>query len=337
MKKKLLIFLLAVSAAAGCSETDGQSAAGKPAEKAETAEMADSAVAFADTKKEKQIPAVETPITEESGFKFTHIHGLGIAAEDEAVYVPSHRGLKIFRNGRWSKGAGAPHDYMGFSMVDDGFYSSGHPAAETELADPFGIVRSTDHGESLALLDLFGEVDIHLMAAGYHSHTLYVVNPQPNTRMDYAGVFYSEDDSATWTQSQAEGLAGRLTSIAAHPEDGGVVAIGTDKGLFLSENFGKSFETVSDMPTTAVAFTADGRLLAASTEKDPIIMSYHPDSGKQVILHIPKPDSASKITYLAADDERLFFATSAKNIFMTEDAGASWMQIADRGIALNIR
>ena len=343
MNKKLLVLFLSLSAAAaGCSDTAEQLNAEQRTD-TRPEETAEPAVALADTEKEQQKAEqdnADISSAEKSGIELTHIHGLGITEDSEGIYVASHNGLKTFENGTWSRGAGAPHDYMGFSVVDDGFYSSGHPAEKSDLADPFGIVHSGDMGESLELLGLDEEVDFHLMAAGYRSHALYVVNPQQNTRMDVAGIFYSVNDAKSWTQSAAEGLSGRLLSIAAHPDEEGVVAIGTDKGLFLSENYGKTFEPVGEVPVTSVAFSADGRLFAGSTAEEPVITAYHLGSGKETIFQVPELEKKGTIIYLAAgeaDEGHLLFSTSAKDIYMTEDNGETWIQITDDGKALNLR
>jgi hypothetical protein len=35
-------------------------------------------------------------------------------------------------DGKWKEAPGEMHDYLGFSMADNGFYSSGHPAPGTK-------------------------------------------------------------------------------------------------------------------------------------------------------------------------------------------------------------
>src|SRR3546814_19465798 len=40
------------------------------------------------------------------------------------------------------------HDYMGFATTREAFYSSGHPAAGSNLINPFGLIKSTDAGKT---------------------------------------------------------------------------------------------------------------------------------------------------------------------------------------------
>ncbi|MBN2981809.1 hypothetical protein [Cohnella algarum] len=91
---------------------------------------------------------------------------------------------------------------MGFSMVDDGFYSSGHPARGSKKKNPFGIVKSTDEGRSLETLTLYGEVDFHGMSVGYKSHTIYIFNLEPNSAIETTGLNYSTDEAKSWTMSE---------------------------------------------------------------------------------------------------------------------------------------
>jgi len=76
----------------------------------------------------------------------THVHGLGYSADGKRIIIPSHFGLAIYESGKWSKAPGPEHDYMAFSVTASHIYSSGHPAAGTNLVNPFGLLRSKDGG-----------------------------------------------------------------------------------------------------------------------------------------------------------------------------------------------
>lgn len=89
--------------------------------------------------------------------EFTHIHGLGFTADGEKAYIPAHDGLRVFENGEWKnveKGEGQLHDFMGFTMTSEGFYSSGHLSIQSNYENPFGLIKSIHEGESLELLNL---------------------------------------------------------------------------------------------------------------------------------------------------------------------------------------
>lgn len=277
--------------------------------------------------------------SEESGIELMHIHGLGFSGDGSGLYVPSHDGLKVFQNGSWSEAEVEENDYMGFSMVDDGFYSSGHPGPESSLENPFGIVKSTDMGETLEKLDLYKEVDFHGMAVGYNSHAIYVINPQPNSRMDQTGLFYSTDDTKTWSRSEMTGLQGSIFSIAAHPTDEGTVALGTEEGAFLSTDHGQSFDELSNSPTTAVAFTPAGELVAGNVSDEVALTIFEGETKEPKNFSIPSIEQENAISYIAVnpeDENHISFSTSNKDIYETRNAGESWNQIAEQGTGLDL-
>lgn len=106
---------------------------------------------------------------ESESVSFPDIHGLAFTDNGQQLYVPAHDGIKVFENGSWSVADIEKNDYMGFSKVDDGFYSSGHPSPGSNRKNPLGVVKYTNTDEKLEPLDLYGEMDFHGMAVGYRS------------------------------------------------------------------------------------------------------------------------------------------------------------------------
>src|SRR5690606_15855763 len=134
------------------------------------------------------------------------------------LYFASHSGPKIYRDGEWFETADNFYDYMGFNAVDEGFYSSGHPSADSDLPNPLGIQRSIDGGETLEEIAFQGEMDFHVMAVGYNSHDIFLLNPAKNSLLE-AGFYKSNDKGESWEPVSAAGLAGEVTSLALHPAD----------------------------------------------------------------------------------------------------------------------
>lgn len=64
----------------------------------------------------------------QSAVTLTHVHGLAYSGDGKRLMIPSHHGLALYENGKWSKAPGPQHDYMGFSGTATRLYSSGHPA-----------------------------------------------------------------------------------------------------------------------------------------------------------------------------------------------------------------
>lgn len=277
--------------------------------------------------------------TGEGAVEFLHIHGLGITNDGTEIFVPAHDGLKVFEDGVWTNAPGEAHDYMGFSMVDDGFYSSGHPGDGSTLKNPFGVIRSIDMGETFEMLDLYGEVDFHGMAVGYNSHAIYVMNPQPNSRMDETGLYYSVNETKKWTKSDAAGLEGEAAAFAVHPTQEGTVVIATSTGVFVSNDYGQTFNTILDTPATAVSFSQAGELFAGTYLNGAGIVKINIGTGDETIFALPEINAEDAISYVAVnpqDQNQVVFSTFEKDIFLTNDEGEEWEQIADKGIGISV-
>ena len=266
-----------------------------------------------------------------TGVEMPHIHGLGFSADGRQLFVPAHDGLRVFTDGTWQIPDVPVHDYMGYAQTDDGFYSSGHPGPSAELANPLGLVRSTDGGKTLATLGFAGESDFHLLGAGYQNHAIYVLNPMANSRLP-VGLHYSLDDGKNWKQSTMQGVTGQPIQIAVHPTQANMVALATEGGLWLSSDHGNTFERIGPAgPVTAATFSPDGaRIFFGSTT-----LSVYDIGGKQVkALQTPSLDARDAIGYVAISPvrpEEVAIATLERNIFRSIDGGQSWGQLARDG------
>jgi hypothetical protein len=263
-----------------------------------------------------------------------HVHGLGFSSDGKRILIPAHDGLIAYEKGRWVTPEGAKHDYMGFSPVNDGFYSSGHPAPGSDLKDPLGIVKSTDEGKSLQMLGLQGETDFHIMAVGYNSHVIYVINPQPNSKMDATGLYYSKDEGETWTKTEMKGINEEPTSLAVHPTNESVVAIGIPTGVYLSKDYGNSFEkVVSEGQATALYFNKQGELFVGGYQNQAYLQKMDITNKKAEQLPMPAL-SGDAIAYFAqnpSNDSQMTFVTFNKDVYISNDQGLNWKKIADQG------
>lgn len=263
-----------------------------------------------------------------------HIHGLGYSVDGERLLMPAHEGIVAFSEGHWSQGPGEKHDYMGFSAVDDGFYSSGHPAPGSDKKNPFGVVKSTDEGKSFQTLAVYGESDFHLMGAGYKTKAIYVINPQPNSQMKSPGLYYSKDEGKTWTRSGMQGMAGDPAAIAVHPANDAVVAIGTEQGLFVSQDSGQNFEKLSDARVTSLFFNERGSLFIGSYRAPAASLLQFDIENKQTVeMNIPAltEDAVAYFAQNPQNPNELAFATFKSDVFISGDSGETWTKIADQG------
>src|SRR5260221_11508179 len=180
--------------------------------------------------------AVATPVAAQ--VTLMHVHGLAYSPDGKRLMIPSHHGLAIYENGKWSKAPGSQHDYMGFAATSKFLYSSGHPAAGSGLVNPFGLLRSRDGGKTWDKLDLDGESAYHLLATSWRTNAIYVWNAAANSRMPRAGLHYTLTDGLTWNAASAKGVDGAPFAVAVHPDDGKGVALATSKGVYESSEEG---------------------------------------------------------------------------------------------------
>lgn len=268
-----------------------------------------------------------------------HIHGLGFTSDGKQILIPAHNGLVSYSDGKWGNVDTPKNDYMGFQMVDNGFYSSGHPGPSSTLQNPIGIVKSSDLGKTLTKLGFEGESDFHGMAVGYKTHAIYVINEQTNTKLNSSGLFYSTDEAKTWTKSTAAGLNEEPTALAVHPTDEKTIAIGTKSGLLLSKDFGNHFEKLlPDLLITSLNFGEKGELLVAGANSPNLININLSTTVKQEIK-LPPLDQDDAVSYIAQnpqDANEVAVATFKKDVYLSKDSGLNWTKIADKGNGISL-
>jgi len=275
------------------------------------------------------------PASASSGVTLMHVHGLSYSVDGKRLFVPSHVGLAIYSEGRWSKAPGPEHDFMGFSATREGMYSSGHPAPGSSLRNPFGLLKSTDGGRTWEHLGLAGEADFHVMAASYGAPIVYAYTPIPNSRMSRPGIYYTPDDGKTWTASGGKGLSGRIAALAVHPSLAGVLAAATESGVYVSEDRGDSFAAAAAGPqATSVAFDLDGAHLwfggyrnAATLTR----MELKTRKGEPIPIPAMTKDAVAYIAQNPANRRQYAIATFTRDVYLSSDAGKTWKQIAARG------
>lgn len=267
----------------------------------------------------------------------THVHGLAYSPDGKRLMIPSHHGLAVYEKGKWSKAPGAQHDYMGFSGTATNLYSSGHPAPGSALVNPFGLIRSRDGGRTWDKLGLEGEIDFHLLATGWNTNAIYVWNPAPSSRMRGPGLHYTLNDGFAWRPAKATGLEGDPHALAVHPHSAATVAVATSKGVYLSRDSGGRFAPVaSDAEGLAVFFDIDGKRLWYSAFDGQPRLAHAPLGGgavTQVKLPALPEDAVAYIAQNPAARNEYAIATFGRSVYLSKDAGRSWLEIADRGKA----
>lgn len=277
------------------------------------------------------VPAWPTP-----AMTLRHVHGLVFSEDGRTLMIPSHDGLALYRDGRWTKAPGPAHDYMGFTGSRQALYSSGHPAPGSELPNPFGLLRSRDGGKTWERLGLTGEADFHLMAASHETGAVYVFNAAPNSRMPAAGIYWTANQGMIWRRANAGDLEGRIFALAVHPKKPEIVAVGTDRGLFISRDHGNRFARSGvAAPVTAVAFDLAGeRVWFGAFDKKAMLARLRIDGSPVAPLSLPPLGPRDAVTYIAqnpANRGQWAIATAARDVYLTTDGAKSWRQLAADG------
>jgi hypothetical protein len=268
--------------------------------------------------------------------KIEHIHGIGYPGNDEGLYIASHHGLKIYKDGEWLETTDENHDYMGFQGVEDGFFASGHPAEGSDLKNPLGLVKSTDSGKTLDKIAFYGESDFHFLSASYQDNVLYLINEEPNSELE-RGVYVSKDRGGAWEPVELNGLeANSLGMIAVHPEKGGTLAMSTREGVFVSDDYGRTMTKAGDFQmVTAAAYSKENLYIApVEHEKIKLVRLAIEQQGAQEELPIPNLKYDNPITYIAADPKqegRIAFITILNDLYESEDSGKTWKQLLVNG------
>ncbi|MDP3760652.1 MAG: glycosyl hydrolase [Ramlibacter sp.] len=276
-----------------------------------------------------------SPVRADLPVTLTHVHGLSYSADGKQLLILSHNALSVYADGRWSKAAGPAHDYMGYSVTRDALYSSGHPAPGSGLTDPLGLIKSRDGGQTWQQLGLAGESDFHMLATSYATNAVYLLNPQPNSRMKQAGIYYTLNDGLKWTRCAAKGLDldPQLHGLAVHPTDAAFVAAGTDDGLYLSGDSAESFERlVGGKRVLAQNFDLDGQHLWFSTYAGKAALARIALKAGAKAEDIPIPAlKEDAVAYIAQNPVRraeIAIATFKRSVFLSKDQGRTWTQIA---------
>ncbi|WP_144036073.1 F510_1955 family glycosylhydrolase [Sporosarcina koreensis] len=266
----------------------------------------------------------------------SHIHGMGYINGDDDLVIASHAGLYAYGADGWTETNQMKNDYMGFQAVDDGFFASGHPAVNSDMKNPFGLMKSTDKGATFDQLAFYGEIDFHYLGAGYGSNAVYVYNETPVPGLP-GGLNYTLDEGETWSAAAMEGFeASTLSNVAVHPTRPETVALGSQEGLFISEDAGDTFTRLGDMDgVTYVVLTEDGGFFAAmDSDERPSLWKF--ENGGGTVTGVPLgPEIRTPIQFIAVSPEStetLDVATFDNSIYRLK--GAAWEPIAEDGTLL---
>jgi hypothetical protein len=209
--------------------------------------------------------AVESP-QEVAPAALTHIHGLAFDPGQDALVVATHGGvyrLDIRETPAAVTGpvGGLDIDAMGFTLVGDVSYASGHPGPSTPgtFGSPsLGLIRSEDGGVNWSNVSLTGSTDFHdLSVSESRISRIYGLAGSALAR--------SDDGGTSWTNVATI----EARDILSPASDAETLFATTPEGLMVSRDAGATFSPVPDSPPLyllADAGTAQGGLVGIDTE-----------------------------------------------------------------------
>lgn len=178
----------------------------------------------------------------EQGVPSDHVHGVAFNPADDKVYLATHDGLFRYDDTGPVR-VGPVIDLMGFTMAGpDHFYASGHPGPGVDMANPVGLIESTDAGETWSTLSREGQTDFHTLTA----------SAAGVTGSDGTAVLNTTDGQA-WT-SLSPPVA--TFALAASP-DGTTLLTTSQSGPARSTDGGKTWALVPEAPLLQLTFFAD--------------------------------------------------------------------------------
>ncbi|MRS23610.1 F510_1955 family glycosylhydrolase [Bacillus sp. RIT694] len=264
--------------------------------------------------------------------KIEHIHGIGYAGNMPGVSIATHSGIKVYQNGKWLETKTELHDYMGFQATKNGFFASGHPEPGANLQNPLGLMKSSDGGNTLEKLAFYGESDFHNLAVGYNTEAIYLYNERPNSKLQQ-GFYFSTNNGQDWKNSKLKGLSSTIHSFSVHPDQSSVVAVSAKDGVYLSTDYGNTFELLStSLESTAVTLSNEDVFYAPINKQ--MITKKSIATNEETNIQTPSLDSKDTIMYISQNPQNsaeIVFATMKANVFISTDEGKTWKQITKEG------
>ncbi len=264
--------------------------------------------------------------------KIEHIHGIGYAGNMPGVSIATHSGIKVYQNGKWFETKTELHDYMGFQATKNGFFASGHPEPGANLKNPLGLMKSSDGGNTLEKLAFYGESDFHNLAVGYNTEAIYLYNERPNSKLQQ-GFYFSTNNGQDWKNSKLKGLSSTIHSFSVHPDQSSVVAVSAKNGVYLSIDYGNTFEPFStSIESTAVTLSNEDVFYAPINKQ--MITKKSIATNEETNIQIPALGPKDAIMYISQNPQNsaeIAFATMKANVFLSTDEGKTWKQITKEG------
>jgi hypothetical protein len=256
---------------------------------------------------------------------FEHIHALTVDPNNGDLIVATHEGLYELVVG--SDGAttadgpvgGLDFDLMGFTLIGNTAYASGHPGATTpdSFGTPnLGLISSIDRGKTWVNVSRAGQTDFHALTvapSGEDASAARIFGLDSSK----LAIQRSLDGGISWTDG-AELVA---RDIVADPARPGTIFATTENGLAVSSDNASSFEIVPGAPALyLLTISSDTHLLAGI---DTSGMVWKQNSADEWVRGGSVSGTPQAVTVFGS---RLYVADDS-GIAFSDDEGTSWTVI----------
>lgn len=264
--------------------------------------------------------APSAPSTPAPDAALSHVHGIALDDATDTVVVATHQG--VYRLSSDGGVAGEPIgpvggldiDTMGFTLIGDVAYASGHPGPTTPLeflGPNLGLLRSENLGDIWTEVSLGGETDFH---------DLSISESRPDRIYGLTGSLLrrSDDGGATWVD--LAGVAAR--DILTPSANSDRVYATTAEGLMLSVDAGATFAVRSDAPAlflVAEGAAADGGLTGIDVAGTVWVQDGEDGSWASAGTVVGTPQAM----YVLPDTGQLIVADD-RGLMISDDDGLTW-------------
>ena len=252
----------------------------------------------------EQQPAAETASVH-------HIHGLGVGSASGDLYVATHTGLFVAADGQQQmrRIGDSEQDIMGFSVVGpDRFIGSGHPdPGDADSPPNLGLIESRDGGETWKNISLLGEADFHVLRSS--GDRIYGYDGTQGRLM------VSSDGGRRWTQRRPPAA---LFDLTIDPRNDDRIVASTERGVFSSDDAGKSWRPQRDDTAGLLAWPAAARLYLVDGQGQ---VQHSTDGGRR---WRPTGNIGGQPVAFIGQDAELYAALPDSTVKRSTDGGASW-------------
>ena len=245
------------------------------------------------------------------GLPSAHVHGVAIDPSDETLFLATHEGLYRYDESG-PRRVGPQIDLMGFTIAGpELFYASGHPGPGVDLAEPVGLIQSTDGGASWTQVSRQGQSDFHALAAS----SAAIVGSDGTELL-------STSDGATWVELDTPVPP---YAIATSP-DGQVLIATSESGPMRSSDAGSTWTILKEAPLLQVVASAGSSQAVGITPDGTVALSA--DSGQTWSERgsIPGPPQAVGAYATPAGSLRIVAVTS-DGVLESVDRGLTFSAI----------